>query len=182
VKIVQRWPEDEMQKCLSYSWMDPEVLAMKKTFMKRAIELALNNVTSHAGGPFGAVIVKDENIISEGTNLVTSSCDPTAHAEILAIRKACQKLNTFNLSGCDIYTSCEPCPMCLAGIYWARLERLFYAGSRNDAAQNGFDDDFFYKELNKPQAQRHIPIEQFMRNEAQSAFEAWRNSDKKIAY
>ncbi|MFH1356948.1 MAG: nucleoside deaminase [bacterium] len=155
---------------------------MKQTFMKRAIELALNNVTSHAGGPFGAVIVKNDTIISEGTNLVTASCDPTAHAEILAIRKAGQKLKTFNLSGCDIYTSCEPCPMCLAGIYWARLDRLYYAGSRDDAAQNGFDDVFFYKELDKPTSERHIPMEQFMQEEAKQAFKAWQNSDKKICY
>jgi guanine deaminase len=150
--------------------------------MARAIELAIENVRSGQGGPFGAVIVKDGGIIAEGVNQVTSSNDPTAHAEVLAIRQACQKLGLFELKGCDLYTSCEPCPMCLGAIYWTRLARVYYGGLAKDASKVGFDDSFIYREIGQPHTQRGIPMIQTMRKEALAAFRAWEETPNKLTY
>src|SRR5499425_2923487 len=138
---------------------------MNDSFMARAIQLSIENVHSGRGGPFGAVIVRGDNIVAEGSNQVTSTNDPTAHAEVLAIRQACAKLGTFELKDCELYTSCEPCPMCLGAIYWARLARIYFANTAEDAAKIGFDDSFIYSELNKPHMQRRIPTIQMMREE-----------------
>ena len=142
-------------------------------FMKRAIELSLINMRTDAGGPFGAVIVKDGKIIGEGWNKVTSTNDPTAHAEVEAIRDACKKISNFELSSCQIYTSCEPCPMCLAAIYWARISKIYFANTRADAAAIQFDDEFLYREIAKPLDERKIPIEPLMRIEALAVFKEW---------
>ena len=155
---------------------------MDNPFMARAIQLAVENVRSGRGGPFGAVIVRDGGIVAEGANQVTSSNDPTAHAEVLAIRAACAKLKTFELHGCDIYTSCEPCPMCLGAIYWARLSRVYFASAAADASKVGFDDSLIYREIAQPHAQRAIPIIQMMREESLAAFRAWEEKPNKIAY
>ena len=149
--------------------------------MARAIQLAIDNVQS-GGGPFGAVIVKDGELISEGTNRVTSSNDPTAHAEVLAIREACRKLGVFHLAGCEIYASCEPCPMCLGAIYWARLDRIYFAGVAADAAKIGFDDSFIYRELTEAPPKRKIPMIQLQREEALAAFRSWKAKPDKIIY
>ena len=153
-----------------------------KKFMQEAIELAHSNVEGNNGGPFGAVVVKDGEVIGWGKNKVTSSHDPTAHAEIVAIREAAQKLGTFNLEGCEIFASCEPCPMCLGAIYWARLDKLYYAGTKDDAAKADFDDSFIYEEFCMPKEERSIPSSQLMRNEAIKVFEAWIKNEKKIPY
>ena len=150
--------------------------------MARAIQLALENVRSGQGGPFGAVVVKDGNMIAEAANQVTATNDPTAHAEVLAIRQACQKLGVFELKACELYTSCEPCPMCLGAIYWARLARVYYGSLAADASKAGFDDSFIYRETAKPHAQRGIPMIQMMRDEAQAAFRAWEEKPNKIPY
>jgi guanine deaminase len=155
---------------------------MDNPFMARAIQLAVENVRSANGGPFGAVIVKDGGIVAEGANQVTSINDPTAHAEVLAIRAACTKLKAFELHGCDIYTSCEPCPMCLGAIYWARLSRVYFASAAADASQAGFDDSLIYREIAQPYAQRAIPMIQMMREESLAAFLAWKEKPNKIAY
>ena len=155
--------------------------AMSAEFMRRAIALALRNVRS-GGGPFGAVVVKDGRIIAEGANRVTSTNDPTAHAEVVAIREACRALGDFQLAGCDLYTTCEPCPMCLGAIYWARPARVFYAGSAADAAAAGFDDAFIYDELKNPPASRRIPMTQILRDESLSIFSAWKNQGNKTPY
>ncbi|MFV0388924.1 MAG: nucleoside deaminase [Pyrinomonadaceae bacterium] len=159
---------------------------MKETndekFMKRAIELARTGMQNNAGGPFGAVIVKENEIIAEGWNTVTSTNDPTAHAEINAIRNACDALDGFQLLGCTIYTSCEPCPMCLGAIYWARPDRVFFAGTRADAADAGFDDEFIYEELTRSRAQRKIPTETILRNDAVKVFEEWNEYLDKVEY
>jgi guanine deaminase len=155
---------------------------MDNPFMARAIQLSIENVHSGRGGPFGAVVVKDSSIIAEGANQVTSTNDPTAHAEVLAIREACQKLGLFDLEGYEIYTSCEPCPMCLGAIYWARLSRIYYANADADASAIGFDDSLIYSELAQPQSQRKIPMIQIMRDEALVAFQAWKNKPNKIEY
>lgn len=155
---------------------------MRNEFMRRVIELSIENVNTLRGGPFGALIVRGGAILAEGTNLVTSSLDPTAHAEIIAIRSACKVLQTFQLSGCEIYCSCEPCPMCLGAIYWARPDRVYYAGTREDAAAAGFDDALIYAELAMPQAARRIPMLGIMRSEAQAAFDAWRDLAGRTAY
>jgi guanine deaminase len=155
---------------------------MQNRFMARAIELATENARSGEGGPFGAVIVKADRIIAEGVNSVTAIDDPTAHAEILAIRSACAKLGAFQLIGCELYASCEPCPMCLGAIYWARLERIYFAGSAADASRAGFDDSFIYREIPKPAADRKIPTLQIMHEEAQAPFLAWQNQPNKIPY
>jgi guanine deaminase len=155
---------------------------MQDSFMARAIRLSMENVNSGRGGPFGAVIVRDNEIISEGANQVTSANDATAHAEIVAIREACRKLNAFHLQGCEIYASCEPCPMCLGAIYWARLSRIYFANLDADAAKIGFDDSLIYRELAQPHSQRKIPMVQMMRQEALAAFRAWQNKADKIAY
>ena len=154
---------------------------MKSEFMKRAIELSLESVNK-GGGPFGSVIVKDNKIVAEGSNKVTSSNDPTAHGEIVAIREACKKLNNFNLSGCILYSTCEPCPMCLSAIYWARINEIFYANTREDARKIDFDDSLIYTELQKNIDKRKIPMIQIMRNEALKAFELWDNKKDKIKY
>ena len=150
--------------------------------MRRAIEISVENVRAGIGGPFGAVIAREGQIIAEGANLVTSVNDPTAHAEVVAIRKACSALQTFNLSACDLYTSCEPCPMCFGAIYWARPDRVFYAGTCQDAADAGFDDSFIYDQLRLPLRERQIPMEQLLRDEALAGFRQWRQSLQKIPY
>ena len=156
-------------------------MTLKNNFMLRAIELSVSS-TNNAGGPFGCVIVKDNKIIAEGSNKVTSSNDPTAHAEIVAIRDACQKLNTFNLSGSDLYSSCEPCPMCLSAIYWSHIDNIFYANTRDDAKKINFDDSFIYSEFSKKIEDRKIPIKQMLRDEALKAFELWNKKIDKIEY
>ena len=153
----------------------------RNPFMERAIQLALENV-SGCGGPFGAVIVRNGEIIAEAANQVTSRNDPTAHAEVLAIRQACANVANFELKGCELYSSCEPCPMCLGAIYWARLGRLYYASTADDAAKIGFDDSFIYHELHIPHEQRRIPTVQLMREEALAAFRAWADKPGKVPY
>lgn len=154
----------------------------QKEFMAEAIRLAEENIVTGNGGPFGAVVVKDGIIIGRGSNQVTLSNDPTAHAEIVAIRNACAAIGIFQLEGCEIYCSCEPCPMCLGAIYWARPDRIFYAAGRRDAANAGFDDDFIYDEIMVEPAKRRIPAEQVMRTEALTIFNSWVASDRKIPY
>lgn len=154
----------------------------KSDFMRAAIALAEKNVADGSGGPFGAVIVRDCEIIGEGTNRVTSANDPTAHAEVMAIRNACEKLGTYSLEGCEVYTSCEPCPMCLSAIYWARLDRIFYGNTKADAAEIDFDDAFLYLEIPKPIHERTIPTEQMLHAESIRAFQAWAVSEDKIPY
>ena len=150
-------------------------------FMFKAIELSINSA-HNSGGPFGCVIVKNNKIIAEGSNKVTLSKDPTAHAEIVAIREACQKLNVFNLSGCDLYSSCEPCPMCLSAIYWSHIDNIFYANTRNDAKKINFDDEFIYSEFFKKIEDRKIPIKQILRSEALEAFKIWSKKKDKVEY
>lgn len=153
----------------------------KNKFMLRAIELSISSAKD-TGGPFGCVMVKDDKIIAEGSNKVTFSNDPTAHAEIVAIREACKKLNTFNLSGCDLYASCEPCPMCLSAIYWSHVDNIFYANTREDAKKINFDDSLIYSEISKKNEDRKIPIKQMLREEALKAFEIWDKKTDKIEY
>ena len=150
-------------------------------FMARAIELSLDSVKSN-GGPFGCVIVKNDEIIAEGANEVTKSNDPTAHAEIVTIRSACEKLNTFDLKDCEIFTSCEPCPMCLSAIYWSHIDKIYYGNTRLDAAKIGFDDNFIYEELNLNLKKRKIPLQQIKKNEAIKAFEEWELKEDKVEY
>jgi len=152
------------------------------SFMTRAIELSLENVRSNQGGPFAALVVKDAEIISEGTNRVTSANDPTAHAEIVAIREACRKLRRFDLTGCEIYATCEPCPMCLGAIYWARLARIYFANTAADAAKIGFDDSLIYEETRRPLAERRIPMIPLMRDAAIRVFRAWEVKPDKVSY
>ncbi len=154
----------------------------QRAHMRRAIALAEANLSSNHGGPFGAVIVQHDRIIAEGCNRVTSSLDPTAHAEIEAIRAACQALGQFQLRDCIIYTSCEPCPMCLSAIYWARLDRIYYANTRQDAADIGFDDDFLYREIPRPPVECSVPANRLLADEARVAFEVWRSKADKIRY
>jgi len=154
----------------------------RKEFLRQAIALSLEKMEAGEGGPFGAVIVKDGQVIARGWNRVVSANDPTAHAEINAIRFACAALRTFDLSGCEIYSSCEPCPMCLAAIYWARLDALCYAAGREDAARAGFDDELIYEELARPWPERRLDAEQQLREEALPAFERWLAQSDRIAY
>ena len=154
---------------------------MKNEFMKRAIELSIESVNK-GGGPFGCVIVKDEKIVSEGSNKVTSSKDPTAHGEIVAIREACKKINNFSLSGFELYSSCEPCPMCLSAIYWARIDKVYFANTRQDAQKIDFDDSLIYSEFQKSLDKRKIPMAQMMRSEALKAFELWDKKTDKVKY
>ena len=154
---------------------------MNNKFMMKAIELSINSVNSGTG-PFGSVIVKDNKIISEGFNTVTSAKDPTSHAEISAIRSACKNLNNFSLEGCDLYTTCEPCPMCLSAIYWARIDRVYYANTRRDAQKIDFSDAMIYEELNKTIKDRKIPMHQMMRDEALKSFEIWDKKTDKVKY
>ena len=150
-------------------------------FMKRAIELSIQNIKNN-GGPFGCIIVKENKIIAEGVNRVTLNNDPTAHAEIIAIRNACKKLNTFNLEKCELYTSCEPCPMCLSAIYWSHVDKIYYGNSRLDASKIGFDDDFIYNELNKDLSSRKIQMKQISQKEAKKAFLDWDKKIDKVEY
>lgn len=151
-------------------------------FMQEAIRLSINNVVEGKGGPFGAVVVKDGKIIARGVNQVTLNNDPTAHAEVMAIRNACAVLNSFQLEGCEIYTSCEPCPMCLGAIYWARPAKLFYANSKEDATTIDFDDQFIYDEIAKPITERKLFTRQILREEALEAFRKWSESPDKTDY
>ena len=150
-------------------------------FMRKAIALAVENV-ENGGGPFGAVIVKDGEVVATGVNRVTPNNDPTAHAEVCAIRAACSKLGTFDLSGCVIYTSCEPCPMCLGAIYWAHIDKIFYGANQHDAAAVNFDDSFIYRELERKPQERHKPVENILHQEAQEPFNAWREKGDKVEY
>ena len=154
---------------------------MKNKFMKRAIELSIESVDK-GGGPFGCVIIKDNQIVAEGSNKVTKNNDPTAHGEIVAIREACNKLNNFNLDGCELYSTCEPCPMCLSAIYWARISKIFYANTREDARKIDFDDSLIYLEMQKKINERKIPMIQIMRDEALKAFQLWDQKIDKTKY
>ena len=153
----------------------------KRELMKKAIELSIGSVNG-GGGPFGAVIAREGEIIAEASNSVTIDNDPTAHAEVNAIRRAARKLGSFDLSGCEIYTSCEPCPMCLGAIYWSHIDKIYYANTRKDAAEIGFDDDFIYQEIALPLEKRRKPIEEFIRSEALEAFELWKAKDDRTEY
>jgi len=155
---------------------------MNNLFMQRAIKLSLENIKTGAGGPFGVVIVKNNMIIAEGTNLVTSSNDPTAHAEIIAIRAACKKLKIFHLPYCQIYTSCEPCSMCLSAIYWSRIQSIYYANTKEDAAKIKFDDSLIYNQLALSKEKRSIEMKQIMRNEALKVFDLWQEKIDTISY
>jgi guanine deaminase len=155
---------------------------MNKSFMARAIQLSVENAGRGTGGPFGAVIVKDGSIIAEGVNCVTATNDPTAHAEMVAIRAACSKLGSFSLRNCEIYASCEPCPMCLGAIYWAHLSSIYFGNVAADASKVGFDDSFIYQEFTQPLAERKIPMIPMMRDEALEAFRTWQEKPNKIPY
>ena len=155
---------------------------MNTRFMRVAIRISLAKMRGNHGGPFGAVVVRRGKIVGRGWNQVTSANDPTAHAEISALRDACRRLKTFHLDACELYTSCEPCPMCLAAIYWARCRRLYYGNTRQDAARIDFDDDFIYREIARPIARRSIPTRQLLRDEAQAAFAEWKAKADKTRY
>jgi guanine deaminase len=155
---------------------------VNKDFMKQAIKLSLDNMRKGAGGPFGAVVVQDGEVIGVGWNKVTSTNDPTAHAEIVAIREACRSANTFDLSGAEIYTSCEPCPMCLSAIYWARIEKVYYGNTRQDAADISFDDDFIYQEIPKDLKDRKVLMVQCCHDEALAVFKEWTIKQDKVTY
>jgi guanine deaminase len=155
---------------------------MRDEFMARAIQLSIDNVNSGKGGPFAAIVVKGSSIISEGQNCVTPSNDPTAHAEIVALRQACKALGHFELKGCELYSTCEPCPMCWGAIYWARLDKIYFANTTGDAADIGFDDSFIRQELRLPYQQRTIPAEQVLRNQAIEAFRIWAKKTDKVQY
>jgi guanine deaminase len=164
------------------NYKDTQRMHGNPVFMQQAIALATESVESGRGGPFGAVIVRDGEVIATGSNLVTANNDPTAHAEVVAIRNACAKLGDFVLKGCEIYTSCEPCPMCLAAIYWARLDGIYYGSTAADAAEAGFDDAFLYREVALPLAERSIPTINLLRDQAISSFNAWRKYAGRIDY
>jgi len=153
----------------------------KEQFMRQAIELAKENI-NHGGGPFGAVIVKDGTIIASGVNRVTSKNDPTAHAEVNAIREACERLHTFSLQGCDIYSSCEPCPMCFGAIYWAHIDHIYFGANKDDAAKAGFDDAFIYQEIEVPPTKRRLKTRTLLAVEAQEVFRYWADKTDKIEY
>jgi guanine deaminase len=155
---------------------------MYKEIMAEALRLAAENVLAGTGGPFAAIVTRGNDILARGSNLVTSSNDPTAHAEVIAIRRACHALKTFQLNGCEIYTTCEPCPMCLGAIYWARLDRIYYAASREDAAAAGFDDSLIYREVAAPIDRRAIPIVNLMREEGCEPMQVWKSFQEKITY
>lgn len=155
---------------------------IQEKFMRQAIELAKNGMLVGNGGPFGCVIVKDGKIVGQGSNMVLTTKDPTAHAEVVAIRDACKNLNHFQLEGCEVYTSCEPCPMCLGAIFWARPARVFYACTKEDAAEAGFDDDFIYQEIEVNPSQRQIPMDSLLREESLKAFELWKEKGDKTLY
>lgn len=155
---------------------------IQEKFMRQAIELAKNGMLVGNGGPFGCVIVKDGKIVGQGSNMVLTTKDPTAHAEVVAIRDACKNLNHFQLEGCEVYTSCEPCPMCLGAIFWARPAKVFYACTKEDAAEAGFDDDFIYQEIEVNPSQRQIPMDSLLREESLKAFELWKEKGDKTLY
>jgi guanine deaminase len=155
---------------------------MKSAFMKEAIRISVQMMRRGQGGPFGAVVVRNGRVVGRGWNQVTSSNDPTAHAEMMAIRDACRRLKTFQLDDCELYTSCEPCPMCLSAMYWARLKKVYYGNTRADAAAIEFDDDFIYAEIPLPIAERKLPMKQLLRKEALAAFVEWKNKADKIRY
>ena len=171
---------------LAHNWlMNDEAKAsdiMDPRFMREAIRLARAGMRRGRGGPFGVVIVRDGRIIARGSNQVTSKNDPTAHAEVVAIRAACRRLGAFQLADCELYTSCEPCPMCLAAIYWARIPIVYFANTRADAAAIGFDDDFFYRELARPISRRKLKMSQLLRDEAKPVFEEWMKKGDKVRY
>ena len=152
------------------------------SFLREAIEMAVQNVTTGQGGPFAALVVRDGEIVGRGTNVVTTLNDPTAHAEVTAIRRACDALDDFELAGCTLYATCEPCPMCLGAAYWARLDRVYYAATQEDAADAGFDDHHIYEEMAKPPANRQIPMNQVLSEEAERPFEAWLDYEDRVAY
>jgi len=156
--------------------------SQSQRYMARALTLAVKNVAQGCGGPFGAIIVRQEKIIAQGTNRVTLTNDCTAHAEIVAIRKACKKLHTFVLDDCELYTSCEPCPMCLGAIYWARIRKVYYLNTKEEAAAIGFDDAYIYEDLQKPISERNLSLERVMVHDALRAFETWSASSAKIPY
>ena len=155
---------------------------MNSKFMHEAIRLSRQKMRRNQGGPFGAVVVRGGKIVGRGWNQVTTANDPTAHAEVMAIREACRRLKTFRLDDCDLYASCEPCPMCLSAIYWARFKRVYYANTRRDAARIEFDDDFIYHEVARPVTRRKLPMVQLLRSEALKVFTEWRNKPDKIRY
>ena len=155
---------------------------MNEAFMREAIRISVRTMRRNCGGPFGAVVVRRDEIVGRGWNRVTSSNDPTAHAEVTAIRDACKRLKTFRLDDCELYTSCEPCPMCLSAIYWARLKRVYFANTRKDAARISFDDDLIYREVARPISRRKIPMKQLLRREALQVFAEWRAKADKIPY
>ena len=157
--------------------MDREIV-----FMRRVLELAVQNAAADRGGPFAALVVKGEEVIGEGTNLVTSSNDPTAHAEVVAIRRACAALNTFQLTGCELYTSCEPCPMCLGAIYWARPAVIYYSATHKDAAAAGFDDSFIYQQTRLRPEERYIPMQRLLAEESERPFDAWQQNSNRVPY
>jgi len=157
-------------------------MSMKEKYMKEAIALSLENMQKNAGGPFGAVVVKDGKIVGRGRNQVTSTNDPTAHGEIMAIRDACKNLGTFDLSGCEIYTSCEPCPMCYGAISRARIDKMYYGNTKDDAANIGFDDSAFWEDMKKEVTQRTVPVEQLLHDEALAVFKAWKEKEDKTLY
>jgi guanine deaminase len=150
--------------------------------MQEAIRISISKMRANCGGPFGAVVVRDGKIVGRGWNQVTSTNDPTAHAEVMAIRDACRRLKTFQLEDCELYTNCEPCPMCLSAIYWARLKKIYFANTRHDAAEIEFDDDFIYREVALPIRERKIPMKQILRREAIKAFAEWKSKADKIRY
>ena len=162
--------------------MRSDIELSHEDFMQKAVTAAIEGMNANEGGPFGCIIVKDGKIIGKGNNKVTSSNDPTAHAEVVAIREACKNLNSFQLEGCIIYTSCEPCPMCLGAIYWARPDKVYYAATKQDAANSGFDDAFIYKEIPLPNDKRSIPFEQISREIGIDAFKKWDKKEDKINY
>lgn len=159
-----------------------DITQEQRSYMQVAIELAEKNVLNGKGGPFGAVVVKNGKVVAAEVNSVTSTNDPTAHAEVNAIREACKQLNTFDLSECELYASCEPCPMCLSAIYWSRIKKLYYAADKYDAASAGFDDSLIYNELSKPQQERMLSTKQIDLSNARAPFELWKSSEEKVAY
>ncbi len=181
MRIIQRWPKAVMNKMTSYLFPSPKDI-MNKKHLKKAIELAETKSASGENGPFGAVVVKNNIIVGEGWNQVIELNDPTAHAEIMAIRKACNNLSLFSLEGCELYSSCEPCPMCLSAIYWARIGVLFFACNSEDAAKTGFDDSFIYRQLSLNWEERAIMTKQECRFEGIKVFEKWMANPNRITY
>ena len=172
----------EFSGTICFQLLEARCASVNNAFMQEAIRQAVENVRSGHGGPFGAVVVKDGRVVAVGTNSVTTANDPTAHAEVMAIREACRVLGIFQLTGCDIYTSCEPCPMCLGAIYWARPDHVYFAATAADAADAGFDDSFIYTELKVQRRERKIPFEPMMHDAGLEPFEAWKQKGDRIKY